>query len=115
MTATLQDVGPFLALILVGFIPNEFWRMLAVVLTRGLDEQSEVMVWVRAVATAVVAGVVAQLTFNPPGALAQVPFPVRLASVVAALVGVILVRGSTLVGVLLGMAVLIGGQMIVGR
>lgn len=115
MTWTLADIGPYAALILVGFLPNEIWRMLAIVLSRGLDEESEAMVWVRAVATAVVAGVVAQLTFFPPGVLAEVPFLVRLASVLMASVGVLAARGSTVVGVVLGIAVLIGGQFLFGR
>lgn len=115
MNQTLQDVGPFLALILVGFLPNEFWRMLAVVLSRGLNEKSETMVWVRAVATAVVAGVIAQLTFTPPGALGKVPILVRLAAVLVAFIGVLAGRGSTLLGVLLGIAILIGGQLLYVR
>ena len=36
----------------------------------GVDEGSEVLVWVRAVATAILAGVIAQILVHPPGALA---------------------------------------------
>ena len=50
-----------LALILVGFLPNEVWRLVGLMLVRGLDERSQVIVWVRAVATAMLAGVLAQL------------------------------------------------------
>ena len=57
MTATLSDLGPVLALILVGFLPNEVWRVVGLMLVRGLDENSQVIVWVRAVATAMLAGV----------------------------------------------------------
>ena len=39
----------------------------------GVDEGSEVLVWVRAVATAILAGVIAQILVQPPGALASVP------------------------------------------
>ena len=72
MTATVRDLGPYLALVLVGFLPNEIWRVLGIVIARGLDESSELLVWVRAVATAVLAGIIAQLILTPPGALATV-------------------------------------------
>ena len=55
-----------LALILFGFLPNEVWRLLGLMLVRGLDERSQVIVWVRAVATAMLAGVLAQLICRPP-------------------------------------------------
>ena len=57
----LAELGPYLALILVGFLPNEVWRLLGLVLVRGLDETSQIIIWVRAVATAMLAGVLAQL------------------------------------------------------
>ena len=54
---TLAEIGPYLALILVGFLPNEVWRVLGLVVVRGLSEDSQIIVWVRAVATAILAGV----------------------------------------------------------
>ena len=53
--ATLSDLGPTLALILFGFLPNEVWRLVGLMLVHGLDEKSQVIVWVRAVATAMLA------------------------------------------------------------
>ena len=69
----------WLALIVAGFLPSEAWRWLGVIFARGLDEDSEIVVWVRAVATAILAGVIAKLTIFAPGVLATVPTPVRLA------------------------------------
>ena len=63
-------MSPYLVLLLVGFLPNEIWRLLGVWSARGIDEDSELIVWVRAVATAVLAAVIAKLTLVPPGALA---------------------------------------------
>ena len=34
MTA-LADLSPYLVLILVGFLPNETWRMIGLVVSRG--------------------------------------------------------------------------------
>ena len=59
---------PYFALLLVGFLPNEIWRVLGLVLARGLDEDSEIVVWSRAVATAILAGVIAKLILFSPGA-----------------------------------------------
>ena len=36
MTRLWREIGPYLALILVGFLPNEMWRWLGLVLVRGL-------------------------------------------------------------------------------
>ena len=60
-------------LVLAGFLPNEVWRMIGLWLGGGVDEGSELLVWVRAVATAILAGVIAQILVQPPGALASVP------------------------------------------
>ena len=50
---TLAEIGPYLALVLVGFLPNEVWRVVGLLLVRGLNEDSQIVVWVRAVATAI--------------------------------------------------------------
>ena len=72
MSAT-SELWPYLVLVLVGFLPTEVWRMLGLVAARGIDEESELLIWVRAVAVAVLAGVIAKLVVLPPGALATVP------------------------------------------
>ena len=61
MNAALTELWPYLLLILVGYLPNEIWRVLGLVLARGLNEDSEIVVWSRAVATAIIAGVIAKL------------------------------------------------------
>ena len=38
--SALGEWAPYAMLILVGFLPNEVWRMLGVVLARGLDEEA---------------------------------------------------------------------------
>ena len=109
MTTTLE---PYLALILVGFLPSEAWRWLGVLLGRGLDEQSEIILWVRAIATALVAGVVARIVLFPPGALASVPLTVRLAAIAGGFLAFLLVRRSAFAGVLVGEAVLVAGALL---
>jgi Branched-chain amino acid transport protein (AzlD) len=112
MTATVRDLGPYLALVLVGFLPNEIWRVLGIVIARGLDEGSELLVWVRAVATAVLAGIIAQLILSPPGALATVALVVRVTAVVIGFVAFLLARRSVFIGVLAGEVALVVGALI---
>ncbi len=115
MTALGADLSAYLLLVLVGFLPNEIWRWLGLMAARGLDESSEMLVWMRAVATAILAGVIARLTFFAPGALASVPLSVRLAAVVAGFLGFLLIRRSVFAGVVAGEIALIGGALLFGR
>jgi hypothetical protein len=101
---------PYLALLLVGFLPNELWRVLGLVLARGLDEESELVVLSRAIATAIIAGVVARLIVLPSGALTTIPLPVRLAAAALGFIAFLLARRSVFAGVAAGeVALLIGG------
>ena len=115
MSALAGEYGAYLALILAGFLPNEVWRWLGVVFARGLDEGSEIVVWVRAVATAILGGVIAKLTIFAPGVLASVPLPVRIAALAIGLLAFLGLRRSVFAGVLAGEAALIGGALIFVR
>jgi hypothetical protein len=106
---TLAEIGPYLALILVGFLPNEVWRVLGLVLVRGLSEDSQIIVWVRAVATAILAGVMAQLIMTTTGALAAIPLFVRIGAAALGFAAFLLVRRSVFVGVLVGELVFLAG------
>jgi hypothetical protein len=105
----LADLAPYLVLIAAGFLPNEVWRMLGIVVAHGLDEGSELVIWVRAVATGLLAGVVAKIILFPPGGLADVRLTVRLFAIAVGFLAFVLVRRSVLAGVLAGEAVLILG------
>ena len=115
MNAVMAELGPYFLLMLVGFLPNEIWRWLAVIFSRGLDEEAEILIWVRAVATAILAGVIAKLTIFAPGVLATVPTPVRLAAVAIGFAAFMLIRRSVLAGVLAGEAALIIGALLFAR
>ncbi|MET0443808.1 MAG: AzlD domain-containing protein, partial [Pseudorhodoplanes sp.] len=79
----------------------------------GVDESSEILVWVRAVATAVLAAVIAKLIFFAPGALASVPLSVRVVALVAGFIGFLALRRSVFAGVAVGEAVLIAGAFLI--
>jgi hypothetical protein len=104
----------YLALVLVGFLPSEVWRWFGILVGRSLDEDSEIILWVRAVATALVAGVVARIVFFPPGSLATIPLTVRLVAIGCGVVGFFALRRSPFAGVLIGEAALVIGAWVVG-
>jgi hypothetical protein len=97
---------PYLLVIVFGFLPSEIWRVLAVFLSRGLNEQSETLQWVRAVAITLLAGVIAKLLFTPSGALAIVPLAGRLGAILVGVAAFFATRRA-IVGVLAGEAALI--------
>jgi len=104
---TSNGVWPYLLVILVGFLPTDIWRWLAVIFARKLDEESELMIFVRAVATAMVAGVIMRLVLFPTGDLVSIPLAIRMSAVAAGFIAYFLMRRSTLAGVVAGEAVMI--------
>ena len=109
MNALMTELWPYFLLVLVGFLPNEIWRALGLVMARGLNEDSELVVWSRAVATAILAGVIAKLILFAPGALAGVPLGLRVAAAGCGYLAFLLVKRSLFVGVAVAEVVLIAG------
>jgi branched-subunit amino acid transport protein len=114
MSDFIGDWHALLILLIAGVIPNQIWRMLGLWLGGGIDEGSELLVWVRAVATAILAGVIAEILVQPPGALASVPGWLRYLSVALGLAAFWLSRRSTLAGVVCGEVVMLAGQWWLG-
>ena len=113
-SAFLGDWHALLVLVIAGFLPNEVWRMLGLWFGGGVDEGSELLVWVRAVATAILAGVIAQILVLPPGALASVPDWLRNGAVAAGFAVFMLTRRSIFAGVVGGEFVMLGGKWWLG-
>ncbi|KAF0231027.1 MAG: hypothetical protein FD175_896 [Beijerinckiaceae bacterium] len=98
---------PYLVVILFGFLPSEVWRWVSVFLVKGLSTESEILVWVKAVASALLASVVAKILLSPSGALAAVPALWRWSAMAGGLAAYFVLRRSVLAGVVLGEAILI--------
>lgn len=109
MSAALIELWPFLLLITVGFLPNEIWRVFGLILARGLNEDSEIVMWSRAVATATLAGVIAKLLLFSNGSLASIPLGVRLGAAAIGFIVFVVARRSMFAGVVAGEAVLLAG------
>jgi branched-subunit amino acid transport protein len=110
----LGEWNALLVLVIACFLPNEVWRMLGLWLGGGVDEGSELLVWVRAVATAILAGVIAQILLSPPGALASVPGWLRYAAVAAGFAAFVITRRSIFAGVVCGELLLLAGKWWLG-
>ncbi len=110
----IGDWHALVILVLAGFLPNEVWRMLGLWLGGGIDEEADILVWVRAVATAILAGVIAQILVHPPGALATVPALLRYGSVLFGLLVFLGFKRSIFAGVLCGELMMVGGKYWLG-
>jgi branched-subunit amino acid transport protein len=100
----------FLAILAAAVLPTAVWRWIGVALGRRIDPESEVLHWVRAVATAIIAAFVGRVVFFPTGGLAGTPLWLRL---LAMAIGIaIILRGRQLLvpGVAAGIVTLIVGQ-----
>lgn len=67
-----------LYILIAGVAANAVWRLAGLALSSGLSEEGPVIAWVKAVSTALVAGLVARIVIFPPGALADISTPVRI-------------------------------------
>lgn len=106
------DWHPLLFILFAGAIPTQMWRWLGVFLSVSLDEDSEILRWVKAVATALVAGLIANLVIYPSGVLADLPLWLRLGALAFGY-GVYLVhRGHIIWGILAGESVLLLGALL---
>ncbi|MDZ5696394.1 MULTISPECIES: AzlD domain-containing protein [Phyllobacteriaceae] len=100
---------PYLFILLAGWLATDFWRFLGVFLGGRITEESEILVLVRCIATALVAAVIANLVVFPSGALAATPLLLRLSAGLAGFAAYLAAGKKVLVGILAGEAVLGSG------
>lgn len=100
---------PFLFILVAGWLATDTWRFLGVYLGGRISEDSDILVLVRAVATALVAAVIANLVIFPGGALAETPVALRLAAAAAGFAAYLYLGKRVVVGIAVAEAVFIGG------
>lgn len=98
---------------LIALAAHEPWRWAGLLIGRKVDVNGELFQWVRAVATALVSGLVMRLILFPAGALAGLPVVLRIGAFAAGVAGFYLGRRSLAAGVGSGVAVLVIGQLLV--
>lgn len=97
--------------ILIALAMHEPWRWLGLKLGTSIDVDSELFQWVRAVATALVAGLVMRLVIFPAGALSGVSMTVRLLAFAGGIAGFYLLRRSLAAGMAVGLLILVLGKL----
>ena len=100
---------PWVFILTAGWLANDMWRLLGVAFSGRLNEASPVFAYVRAVATALVAGVIAQLILFPTGDLAATSLALRLGAVAIGFAAFTLARRHVFVGVAAGEAAFVAG------
>ncbi|MCF3639090.1 AzlD domain-containing protein [Rhizobium sp. TRM95111] len=78
---SFDGLWPYVFIAVAGWLATDIWRWLGVLAGNRIDENSEVLTWVKSVATALVAAVIAKLVLYPTGALEASPLWLRLAAV----------------------------------
>jgi hypothetical protein len=111
MSPIEPGIAGYLTLILAGVLANEVWRWLGVAAGRRLDLEGQAFQWVRAVALALVAGLVSRMVLFPAGALANVPVTIRLASFAAGITLFYVTRRNLGFGVVGGAVLLLLAQI----
>ncbi len=98
---------PYLFILIAGWFATDIWRILGVYLGGKIDEQSDILVLVRCIATALVAAVISNLVLFPVGALATIILPVRVGAVAFGFAAYRVAGKSTLVGIIAAELVLL--------
>lgn len=103
---------PWVFILVAGWVANDLWRFLGVAFSGRITETSPVFAYVRAVATALVAGVIGQLILFPSGDLAASSLALRLTAVALGFAAFKLTRDGILFGVLVGELAFVAGRLL---
>ncbi|MCQ8782559.1 AzlD domain-containing protein [Mangrovibrevibacter kandeliae] len=110
--AFAQPWWPYVFILLAGWLPTDIWRYLGVLSSGRIREDSPALGLVRAIATALVAAVIAQLVLYPGGSLAAIPGAVRAGALVVGFLVYLAAGRRIVVGILAAEAVLVGVPLV---
>lgn len=91
---------PYLFILLAGWLPTDIWRYLGVLSSGRMSDNSPVLSLVRAIATALVAAVIARLVLYPTGSLVGIPTIVRVGAMVGGFAVYIVFGRKIIAGIL---------------
>jgi hypothetical protein len=107
----IVDYWPFIVILVAGWLATDLWRWLGVLAGNRLQEGSEALHWVRAVATALVMAVTAKLVVFPTGVLETSPLWLRLAAAGLGFLAFLLSGQRVIVGVVVPLVILGAGLL----
>ena len=105
---------PFLFILVAGWLATDTWRFLGVYFGGRISDDSDLLVLVRAVATALVAAVIGNLIVFPSGALAATALALRVGAAAGGFAAYLLAGKRVLVGILVAEAILGAGLYLGG-
>lgn len=105
---------PFLFILVGGWLATDAWRFLGVYLGDRLSEDSDLLVLVRALATALVAAVIGNLIVFPSGALVDTALALRIGAAAGGFAAYLLLGRKILVGIIAAELILLVGMWISG-
>lgn len=91
---------PFVYILVAGWLATDSWRFLGVYFGGRISEESDILVLVRAIATALVAAVIGNLIIFPSGALAATALALRLGAAAAGFGAYLFFGKRVLVGII---------------
>ena len=100
---------PFLFILVAGWLATDAWRYLGVYLGGRIRDDSEVLVLVRTIATALVAAVIGNLILYPSGELANTSAALRIGAAVTGFIAYLVARKSIIIGIIVAEAILLAG------
>lgn len=103
LTGTVPD---WAVVLLAGGLTTYFWRFIGVIVASRLDPEGALLLWVRAVATALVAALCIRLIIVPSGMLATTDLSTRVAALALGVIVFYAAGRSTAVGVAAAVATL---------
>jgi hypothetical protein len=110
--AFTHPLWPYLFILVAGSFATDIWRFLGVHFGSRIDPDSEALVMVRTLATALVAGVIGNQIVFPSGALADVPLLLRIGAAAAGFAAYLVLGKRVLVGIVIAEAVLLCGILL---
>lgn len=109
-----QEIGILLFIVLAGTLGTDIWRWVGVFSGNRLKENSEALIWVKSVATALVAGVIAGQILYPGGVLAHSSIALRIAAAVFGFAVFLALKKNMAVGILAALAFIAAGLYLSG-
>lgn len=109
--ADIGPLWPYAFVLIAGFLATDCWRWAGVFLGSRISEDSELFVWVRAVASALVAGVIAKVVLFPQGSLAEASAYLRVGALLTGYAAFFLTGRRFVLGIVVAEVILVGGML----
>jgi len=98
-----------------GFVAIYFWRFLGLVFADRLAIDSEILIWVRLVANALMAALVARIVFLPPGTLETTLLSNRLIALFVGILGYFFLGRKLFIAVICAISTFIALEMLIKK